>query len=192
MESTTLKRTMFVTSYAPPAIGGGPQVLYTLIKDLPPDIYCILTSFYHIDNISAQNGSWLPGGYIFYDNPKATKATSRTPGGSRQGGGIGRDLAARLKTAIRRLPWVAAITGVPVAIGQVLTIVRRGRRAIRERAIELMVAVSDYGPALIGTYLLHRQTKLPFHVIMFDVYQGNYFFYPGGNLLARIFEPRLL
>lgn len=184
-------KTMFVASYAPPAIGGGPQVMHTLVKDMPVDSYCILTSFYHIDNISAQKGNWLPGEYLFYDNPKITKATSRTLGVVKQTG-LGRDLAARLKTAIRRLPAVAALTGIPVAIGQIWQIVSRGERWAREKGVELLVAVSDYGPALIGTYLLHRQTQLPFYLLMFDIYKGNYFFYPGGNLLASIFEPKLI
>jgi len=55
-----LKKVLIISSWAPPAIGG-PQNLYNLLRDFPEDSYCLLTSFYNIDNQSAKIGNWLRG-----------------------------------------------------------------------------------------------------------------------------------
>jgi len=53
------KKTLIVSSYAPPSMRGAPQNIYNLFRDFPPSSYCFLTSYYNIDNISAQKGNWL-------------------------------------------------------------------------------------------------------------------------------------
>ncbi|OGB74175.1 hypothetical protein A2V68_00110 [candidate division Kazan bacterium RBG_13_50_9] len=186
--SDHLKRILFISSHAPPAIGG-PQNMYNLIKDLPVSSYSILTSFYHIDNVSARKGTWLPGEYIFYDSPRATR--EQTKGGYEHSPvSQWRDRAAKLKIAIRQLPLARAVFGIPVVIGQINQIVREGQKATRDRSIEIMMGFSDYGPAMIGTYLLHRRTKVPYYLFLFDIYKGNNFFFPGG-ILAVLFEERI-
>jgi len=186
--SSDIKRILFVSSHAPPAIGG-PQNMYNLIRDLSIDSYFILTSFYHIDNVSAQKGTWLPGNYIFYDNPQATKKQTRIP---RNSSLISKwyDRVARFKSAIKRVPLVRAVFGIPVIVGQIMSIAREGQKAVRNKGIEIMMGFSDYGPAMIGTYLLHQRTKIPYHLFLFDIYKGNNFFFPGG-ILADIFEARI-
>ena len=54
-----------------------------------------------------------------------------------------------------------------------------------------MLGISDYGPAMIGTYLLHKITKKPFSIYLFDIYKGNFLPFPGG-LLSRIFEQSII
>lgn len=164
--------------------------MYNLIKDLPTDSYFILTSFYHIDNVSAKKGTWLPGEYSFYDSPQATKELSQN---QPEDGHISkwRARAAKLKSAIRRIPLARAMFGIPVVMGQIASIVRQGQKVIHEKQIDIMMGFSDYGPAMIGTYLLHKRTAIPYHLFLFDIYKGNNFFFPGG-ILANLYEHRIL
>jgi len=54
-----------------------------------------------------------------------------------------------------------------------------------------MLGISDYGPAMIATYLLHRITKKPYSVFLFDLYKDNFYpVFPAG-FLAKIFEPKI-
>ncbi len=172
-----LKRFLLISSYAPPAIGG-PQNLYNLLRDLPNDLYCILTSYYNIDELSAQTGTWLSGIYIYFDNPKAEKPSLR-------------NFAQRIKFLMKRWWLIRNLAGVPLIFGQIIAIVRHGRKTILEKNIELLIGVSDYGPALIGTYFLHKITKRPYHIFLFDLYKGNFFPFPG-NFLANLFEKVIL
>ena len=183
-----LKRILFVSSHAPPAIGG-PQNMYNLIRDLPIDSYFILTSFHYIDNVSAQKGTWLPGNYIFYDSPQATKEQTKIPQDSNPISKW-RDRVARLKSVIKRVPLARAVFSIPVIVGQIISIVREGQKAVQNKDIEIIMGFSDYGPAMIGTYLLHQRTKIPYHLFLFDIYKGNNFLFPAG-ILANIFETRI-
>lgn len=181
---------LIVSSYAPPAIGG-PNNLYCLLRDAKPAEfdYTILTSFYNIDPLSAKVGNWLPGAYAFYDRPKATKEQAQNPE-AKDGGGAGRTRIAKLKHLVKRVSFIRALSGIPIIVLQIAAIIRTGKDVIRQKGSEVIVAFSDYGPALIGSYFLHKRTKLPLYLFMFDLYKGNFFPFPGG-LLARIFEPKL-
>lgn len=184
-----LRKTLLISSYAPPAISGGGQNLYHLIKDLPADAYSIMTSFYNLDNVSARLGEWLPAEYIFYDNPKATKESFQTQAARGQTT-MKKALATRIKQALKKTGPIRVLAGPPVITGQISAAVREGLKIIKEKNIELIIGFSDYGPATISSYLLHKITKKPFYLFFFDVYKGNFFPFPGG-LLAKIFEPKI-
>jgi len=181
-------RSLIVSSYAPPAIGG-PNNLYCLLRDADPDSYAVLTSFYNIDNLSAKVGNWLSGDYIFYDKPNASKQEAMNPkdGSSSRG----RDLLSRVKHWVKSNKVVRILLGFPVILGQVLAIYRRGKKAIKEGWFNRIVAFSDYGPAMIAGYFLHKKTGQPLHLFMFDLYKGNFLPFPGG-WLSSYFEPRLM
>ncbi len=180
------KKTLFISSYAPPAIGG-PQNLYTLLRDFPDTSYAILTSFYNIDNLSAQKGLWLPGRYFFYDNPKGTKEERQN---STENTYQKTNLLQKVKLAVKRISWLKAILGTPIIFLQTLMILRNGPKTAKGFGADNIVAVSDYGPAMIGGYLTHKKTGKPLILFMFDLYKGNYLPFPGG-ILANIFEPKI-
>lgn len=218
MNPVSLKKTLFIATYAPPLLAGAPRFMANLLINFPPESYTILTSFYNIDNISAKIGTWLPGDYIFYDNPNATKLTRQQQEARPEeaitnpivrlkkflrrsflfsawvkaplSAAVKMDWVARLKRFLKRNHFVKTLIGAPLILGQIPLIVHHGIRAVKNRQIELIVGFSDYGPALVGTFYIHKATGVPFHLYMFDVYKGN-FFPLTGNLLASIFEPRL-
>jgi len=61
----------------------------------------------------------------------------------------------------------------------------------KKEETDILVAYSDIGPALIGTYLLAKKHKLPFSLFFYDLYLGNKLPFVF-NILARYFEPKLL
>ncbi|MBN2585370.1 glycosyltransferase [Patescibacteria group bacterium] len=182
---------LFMASYAPPAISGAAQNMYNLIEALPPESYYMMTSFYNIDSTMLRLGRWLSGTYLFYDRVGATKEQLQAQANQSQAPTGRRGFATRLKTAIRRSKAMGTLTGIPVIALQVIDMVRCGRQAIRERDVRLLVGFSDYGPTMISVYYIHRVTRLPFRLFMFDIYKGNDFFFPG-NLIANWLEPRLM
>ncbi|MBU1046013.1 glycosyltransferase [Patescibacteria group bacterium] len=182
------KKILVVSSYAPPAIGG-PQNLYNLLRDFPKDRYFILTSFYNIDNLSAQKGTWLDGEYIFYDKPGATKE-ERIKTQEEKTIAKKSSLLNKLKHLARRSWLVRNIIGIPIIVTQIFWIVRQGKKSVKEKQVDVLLGFSDYGPAMIGTYLLHKISKTPFRLFLFDLYKGNFYPFPGG-FLSKIFEPKL-
>lgn len=184
-----LKKILIVSSYAPPSIGG-PQNLYNLLKDYPRSSYYILTSFYNIDNLSARKGTLLNGEYIFYDNLKANKETLKSQNRDKNKQ-KGRSFISWLKHLMKVSSFIRNLSGIPIILGQIRMITQAGKKAIRKKKIETLLAISDYGPALISTYLIHKATKKPFYILFFDIYRGNFFPFPGGTL-ASIFEPKLI
>lgn len=187
--NANFRKTLLISSYAPPAISGGGQNLYHLVKDLPADAYFIMTSFYNLDNVSARLGVWLPAEYVFYDNPKATKESFQAQTLSQQTS-LKKTLATQLKQAVKKAGLMRILAGPYVIGGQISAAIRQGLRTIRDKNIELLLGFSDYGPATISTYILHKITKKPFFFFLFDIYKGNFFPFPG-DLLASIFEPKL-
>ncbi|MFA5967466.1 MAG: glycosyltransferase [Patescibacteria group bacterium] len=213
------KKILLVSSYAPPLLAGAPRFMANLLETFPPESYTILTSFYNIDNISAKIGTWLPGKYIFYDNLTATPTTRQHqevapsevainpmvklkkflrktflfPAWVKAplSAAVKMDLVAKLKRFLKRNSLVKALIAAPLILGQIPLIIRHGRRAIKDDQSDLMIGFSDYGPAMVGTYYIHRATGIPFYIYLFDIYKGNLL--PlTGKILATIFEPRLI
>ncbi len=183
-----MKKTLIISTWAPPSIGG-PKNMYALFSQLPTDSYSILTSYYGIDNYSAKHGEWLPGKYYFYDNSNVsdeqrdrTKLTKE----SNQ-----RSAISKLRHLVKRIGLVKIILGPLLIFGQIMMIVKAGAKVIKKEKIEVLMGVSDFGPALIGTYKLHKKTKIPFVIHLYDLYLGNLFPFPGG-ILAKYYEPKLI
>lgn len=184
-----LKKILIVSSYAPPAIGG-PQMLYNLLRDFPADSYSILTSYYNIDNLSAIKGTWLPGEYIFYDNPQASKEARIETAQSKNWKSKLSQNIQKLKLLMKKIWLIRALAGFPVIFSQILAIVRSGKKTVREMGSEILLGFSDYGPAMIGSYILHKITERPLYIFLFDLYEENFFPFPG-ELLAAIFEKKI-
>ncbi|MCR4261171.1 MAG: glycosyltransferase [Candidatus Colwellbacteria bacterium] len=183
------KNILFISSYAPPTISGGPKIIYNMLNSLPSDSYSILTSFYNIDSLFAKKGDWLDGKYVFYDKPKASKEDLQ----ALQDGQLStqlRSLIHKLKFAAKRIKVIRNIIGIPIIFYQVFAIVHHGKKIISEGQVDMLCGFSDYGPALIGTYFLHGATKKPYLIYMLDLYKGSALPFPGG-ILAKMFEAKI-
>ena len=183
-----LKKALIISSYAPPAIGG-PQNLFKLLRVFPENSICILTSFYNIDNLSAKTDTWLKGKYIFYDNISASgslkthsETTKELPS---------RSILNKLKHLVKRIRFLGILGGIFIIGSQIIMMMRTGIKSIKKEKIEIMLGISDYGPAMISTYLLHKITKKPYYIFLFDIYKGNFYSVFPAMLLAKIFEPKL-
>jgi len=186
-----MPKLLIVSLYAPPIIGA-PQNMYILLRDWPRERLAVITSFYNIDNLSAQKGRWLSAKYFFYDNPGASRETRQAAAASQSKGISGiRSLVSSLKYLAKRVPAVKATLGPFVIFGQIFMVLRASLGIIREWNPDFIVGFSDYGPAMIGSYLAHRITKKPWAMFLFDLYRGNNYPFPG-NQLAAIFEPRMM
>ena len=184
-----LKKTLIISSYAPPAIGG-PQILFNLLRDFPETSYCIMTSFYNIDNLSAKVGKWLKGKYIFYDNPHFSGFIQEKPQAVKNK--PFRSFLNKLKHLIKRIWFLGLLSGIFIIGSQIIMMVRTGIKTIKKEKIETMIGFSDYGPAMISTYLLHKITKKDYYIFLFDIYKNNFYpVFPAG-FLANIFEPKIL
>jgi glycosyltransferase involved in cell wall biosynthesis len=184
-----LKKILIISSYAPPSIGGGPQMLFNLLHDFPENSYCILTSFHNIDNLSAKTGTWLKEKYIFYDNISASgslkthsETTKELPS---------RSILNKLKHLVKRIWFLGILSGIFIIGSQIIMMLRTGIKSIKKEKIEIMVGISDYGPAMISTYLLYKITKKPYHIFLFDIYKNNFYPVFPAKILANIFEPKL-
>jgi glycosyltransferase involved in cell wall biosynthesis len=183
-----LKKTLFISFYAPPSIGG-PQIIYNLLRDTDPNSYCILTSFYNINNVSAKIGTWLDGEYIFYDNPKATKDDAKGQEDTNNKYNKRREFIGKLKSILKRSSLMRALNGTIIIFAQIFAIMRQ-KKIIKEKNIDIIVGLSDYGPSIICSYLLHKLTGKPFYIFLFDLYKGNNLLFPGG-LMANALELRM-
>ncbi len=148
----------------------------------------MLTSFFGIDNYSAKEGSWLPGQYYFYDNPAFEDSSETRQTLSQES--KNRSRLSWLKYKVKKLMFLRYIMGPFLILGQILAIVRYGVRVIQTTNAEIVMGISDFGPALIASYFIYKKTKKPLVLYFFDLYWGNNLMAPG-NFLAKIFEPKL-
>lgn len=181
-----LNKTILISSYAPPSLGG-PQNLYNLLRDINPDSYCILTSFYNIDNVSAKIGTWLKGEYVFYDSTSSKNNITNPPTDAIL---KKRSFINKLKHLIRRSSIAREVFGIAIIFAQIVAIVKKGNETIRKKNINSIIGFSDYGPAMISAYILHKITKKRYLIFLFDIYKGNFFPFPG-NFLANFLEPHM-
>jgi len=181
-----INKIIFISSYTPPSLGG-PQNLYNLLRDIDPNYYCILTSFYNIDNVSAKIGTWLKGEYIFYDNTSSTKNITNVSDNSTF---KKRTLINKFKKVIKYFSVIHKIMRFFATIIQIIAIISKGRKVIKDKNINSIIGFSDNGPAMIGAYILHKITKKKYSIFLFDLYKGNLFPFPE-NLLANFFEPKM-
>lgn len=187
---TNFKKTLLISSYAPPSMRGAPQNIYNLFKDFPPSSYCLLTSYHNIDNISAKEGNWLKGKYVFYDNISFSGSFKNNPEIVKESSS--RLILNKLKHLVKRNWFFGALGGLFIIFSQIFMIIHAGGKTLKKEKIEIMIGFSDYGPAMISTYLLHKITKKPYYIFLFDLYKDNFYTVFPANFLAKIFEPKIL
>jgi len=174
-----LKKFLIISSYAPPAISGSPLMMYNLLRHFPEDSFVILTSHFGIDNKVIREGKWLKAKYFYFDTPTSTSAPQKEE-----------SLFQKFKGFIKRFRLLRSLVQSFFLLYLPFNIVRRGRRIIEEENIKILLGYSDYGPALLSSYLLHRITKKPLFLFFYDLYRGNNFS-PPYKILACLLEPRL-
>ena len=166
-----LKKTLIISSYAPPSMRGAPQNIYNLFKNFPLSSYCLLTSYHNIDNISAKKGNWLEGKYIFYDNTSFSGSLKNHPEIVKEC--QSRLILNKLKYFVKRNWLLGFLGGVFIISSQTIAIIRTGIKSIKKEKIDIMIGFSDYGPAIISTYLLHKINKKPYYIFLFYIYKNN-------------------
>ncbi len=170
---------LIISSYAPPAISGTPLMMYNLLKYFPENSFCILTSHFGIDNKVIEKGNWLKVQYFYFDTPKLTSVSQKEE-----------TFFQKFKKFVKKNSFLKSLALFFFLFYLPFNIVKRGKKIIKEEKIKILLAYSDYGPALFSTYLLNKITKLPFYLYFYDLYWGNNF--PlAYKILAYFLEPKL-
>lgn len=166
------KKTLIVTSWAPPMIGG-PQSLYNLLCHIEPTSYAILTKRPPSESEQQISGTKLDCQYYYSES-----AGNSSPHPAR--------------TVVNAIPYLGGL--ILGAIDTVIS-VRRILKSISELRhhghVDRLLGISDTGQSLLATYLAHRRWNISYGVYFYDLYRGNNLGVMLG-LLARWLEPRLL
>jgi len=173
------KKFLIISSYAPPAISGAPLMMYNLLRYFPKGSFVILTSHFGIDNRVIKKGNWLKVKYFYFDTPRLTTVVQSEE-----------TLFQKLKKFIKKIKPLKYLAQLFFIFYLPRNIVRGGKEIIEKENIELLVGYSDYGPALLGTYLLHKITRKPYYLYFYDLYYQNNFPF-AYKILARFLEPKL-
>lgn len=191
--SEKAKKILIISSWAPPDIGG-PQSLYTLFSQFPPESFTILTSFY--SERHRKTGNWLPCDYFYYDHApiplkkqglyKKNQQTVLT--------NQSKDISAKTlnitKKIIKHLPPIMAIIFGFLLIKKIVNFYLSGKKLALDEKNQAILGISDDGPALIAAYLLSKKNGKPLYYFLFDIYKGNYLETPN-NWTANIMEKRI-
>ncbi len=173
------KKFLIISSYAPPAISGSPLMMFNILKHFPSQSFCILTSHFGINNKAIKDGNWLNAKYFYFDS--FTNIT--TPHKEET-------FFQQCKSFVKKNLLLRFLARIFFLFYLPITIVKRGRKIIKEEHIDFLLGYSDYGPALFATYLLHLFTKKPFSIYLYDLYYKNNFPFLYG-VLAYFLEKNL-
>lgn len=179
---------LLISSWAPPMIGG-PQSLYRIFSQFPPDSFSILTSSSIIQDAqqSQVSGEWLPCTYYFFDSKETvhgeTKAKLQ----------VKFNLAGLKKSGRRIKAWpiigrlydgLGAMYLLISAVHQAIAIIKRDGK-------NLVIGFSDSGHSLITSYLAGLLTHTPYALYLFDLYYGSNL-RPPYRQIAKLLEPILI
>ena len=176
---TNFRKFLIISSYAPPAISGAPLMMYNLLRYFPENSFVILTNHFGIDNRVIKKGNWLKAKYFYFDTPTLTTIPQREE-----------SFFQKFKSFIKKFTLLKLLAQFFLLFYLPFNIVRRGKKIIEKENIELLLGYSDYGPAFFSTYILHKITKKPFFLYLYDIYYGNNFPFPY-KILAYFLEPKL-
>lgn len=168
-----MKKLLIISSWAPP-MPGGPQSLYNLFSQFPKESYAVLTSGRNIEASQRGKvmGNWLSGKYYYYDHAplNTSQKNSGAPGVTGQQG----SLKQTLTKGVKALPVIGIPLYYTIATCYVIfSFSRSAIKAARESNAELLMGVSDKGPALIATWLASWRLKKPYVLYLYDLYRGN-------------------
>ncbi len=186
MDKTLAHKSLIVSTWAPPMIGGA-QFLANLLREYDSSSYVILTNSEDaVYSDIPRTGSSLMGKYIDLATPSQNTYKSFT-----------KSTSGSLKHfVIRRLRWPIAVNFFKAlycawSIKDIFRFYRAGRRAILDDNLKIIISLSDYGPAMLAGYWLSRTMKLPYIIYLFDLYRDNCKL-PIYSNLASWFELKML
>lgn len=187
-----MKKILIVSSWAPP-MPGGPQNLYNLFSQFPKDTFAILTS--SESKGTGQEGKilgkWLPCEYFYYDQASFTRhpadvSQSSAPAKSTP------SFKQVVANALRSLPFFGEQIYDSLGVLNLIRVFRNSAvRTVHQSKANILMGISDKGPALITTWLAARRLRLPYVIYLYDLYRGNNISGILG-LLAKFLERPIL
>ena len=167
---------------------GGPQNLYNLLSQFPSDSYTILTSFLTLQLSGAKRGNWLPGEYVFFDHRgPVTRETDVPSAKSGKGPGLRVAVAELAMTIAKHIPGVSLLLSPLDSLSRIIQMTAAGIRIVRQSPGNVILGISDNGPAMLSTFLVGLFTRTPYTLYLFDIYKGNNLT-PFDRLIASVFE----
>lgn len=140
------KKTLIISSYAPPTIGGGPQQLYNIFSNFSDESYCLLTSCKNIRPIKDIYAPKLNGKYYYYDEDRTWMHKSKN-----------------------------IFLRIPSKIISVARYIKMGLRIMDKEKIDLILGASgDRGIPFFLTYILSSLSGKPYCLHLLDPYRGNH------------------
>lgn len=183
---------LIISSWSPPDIGG-PQSLYNLFSKFSKASFEILTIYY--TDLKRKTGSWLPCRYNFIDHQPIIDASEKhiqiTDQAKKMRIRVLSEWVVRnCKTLAQRIaPVKNAYLGYQFFL-KLYKFFISGRRIISRSQPNVLIGISDNGPALLATYWLSRKLHKSAVYILFDLYHGNFLEFPG-RWFAKHFEKRM-
>ena len=166
---------------------GGPANMYNLFSEFPAGSYAILTGYTALRQSGVNGSKWLSGRYFFYDHWRRVDKQFSLPAPGAAGSV---PAPSRLAKIINHLPGRTLIGNAVIMLGKIILMTITGVWAVVRTRSNLLLGISDHGPALIATYLIGILTGRPYALHLYDIYLGNNL---NGfdRALARLFEKRV-
>lgn len=183
------KKTLIISSWAPPMIGG-PQNLYNLFSCIS-DQYAIYTSRTMIEEAinGGTTGVWLPCPYYSFEGGIIDPSIDSTVKLSAQKSVT--SLTGFFKI-IQIIPFIGhRLANLGSFLFGVLRNLKTGKWTIKETSPKLLLGISDTGLALLTTWLLSKKTKRPYALYLFDLYSGTLLNWPY-SWVAKLFERSIM
>lgn len=155
------KKTLVISSWAPPMKGASPHFFYNLFSHFDPATYALFTD--HTATNETLEHPRLPCSYFYFNDPSTIPLSSTST-----------------SKLIRILAKVLFF----------FVAVRTGLHIIRTERIELLLATSDNGRALLLTFVLSLLSQRPYVLYFLDLYRWNQLGMVW-SLFAHVFEPVL-
>jgi len=172
-----MRKTLVVSAGVPPRLAGVPIILGRLLKEFPRGSYYILTSIKSTQGNVL--GERLPASYNFVDKPRVNF--------EKRYRGV---LLYKFSNALFQFILRKFLSGFS-ALYNAFAVKREAINIIKRNPVDRILGISDDGPFFLGAYLASRKSKLPLHVILFDLYAHNNFNFQK-QLVANFMEGKII
>lgn len=171
-------KALIISGYTPPATNGSGLMMYNLLTYFPKNSYAFLTET--IDERASLSKYRLPVPYYCYGNNLTSLSFDVTKGGT----------LTHIRKFIKNSPFAKFLSQFFYIPYLIYKIVSKGKTAIQKEKPTILIGYSDFGANLCATYILHKITKIPFALYMYDAYADNKLPFVF-SFLAKILEPKL-
>lgn len=190
-------KNLLVISPTNPLSSGGIQNLSRILSLYPSDKLCILTRFQNFTSSSASkkyNGEGDSLRYFFYDQKnicgnKTTPCSSAATSDDTKLGSLPL-LLGQLRTITKKSSIFRKLIGPFASWTTTLLIILKALQIVKHERVETILGVTDGGPVLFSTLFLGVVKRIPYSILIFDLYKENRLpFY--DKFAAYIIEPFL-